>query len=556
MYLTRSVTHLFTPADKEAVFKASFDLDTLVWDRMTHEEEGLRNKDPIFAGIPFQTMEDLQNYQDSSGSNNSGNLEDLDHPCLEEQLQSYEDLNDFQKRSRPEDIEPTADIDNRPLKKKRKRPTRRKIQSQDCALKASAVRVSAQSTPEQPQPPDVRYRVNTSRSSRSFQKAGLTMQERKHARSVARRRIPKEQLIATTGFVDIEKDSRITGGFWMGINVKKDFRGVLSRMLDNGVKLRGLTLVFFERTEIIICDSQGRIVIYRSSITRRMKDLILPKVNTEALRFIEATAAPTPDQIAENDRGDHWHHISGLDRNNKAEPDLSAWHKAHRRIHDEDFFAENSIFHVLTLLGCDLVKQHFPRIYQRFKDCSDYMRDRYGEEFKAPYGGIFFNFCVNGVRYGVPRVFCKPHVDHKNVALGVCMVFVYGHFDHREKCWLVIWEAGVALELPPGVFVIYPSSLFLHFNVDLSQLEVVVTQGEAPTKENSRPVHCSCGSINESTHGQAWKNADGRGSMVWFNQASLFQTAELGYNTVKAARAAGDPGVCTKTSDELFSKAL
>ncbi|KAF9056956.1 hypothetical protein BDP27DRAFT_1163326, partial [Rhodocollybia butyracea] len=61
------------------------------------------------------------------------------------------------------------------------------------------------------------------------------------------------------------------------------------------------------------------------------------------------------------------------------------------------------------------------------------------------------------------------HVDWKNLAFGVCMVFVYGHFDHRKKYWLVIWEAGIALELPPGVFVLYPSSLFLHFNIDLSR---------------------------------------------------------------------------------------
>ncbi|THU76536.1 hypothetical protein K435DRAFT_605160, partial [Dendrothele bispora CBS 962.96] len=64
-------------------------------------------------------------------------------------------------------------------------------------------------------------------------------------------------------------------------------------------------------------------------------------------------------------------------------------------------------------------------------------------------------------------VFCKPHIDAKNVALGLCMIFVYGHFDHSQKCWLVIWEAGIALELPPGVFLLYPSSLFIHFNIDL-----------------------------------------------------------------------------------------
>ncbi|KAK1217050.1 hypothetical protein PQX77_020324 [Marasmius sp. AFHP31] len=94
------------------------------------------------------------------------------------------------------------------------------------------------------------------------------------------------------------------------------------------------------------------------------------------------------------------------------------------------------------------------------------MEKRYG--IRPPYGGLFWNFCLNGARSKVPRVFCDPHIDFKNLALAVCMIFVYGHFNHREKCWIVIWEAGIALELPMGIFVLYPSSLFLHFNVDVA----------------------------------------------------------------------------------------
>lgn len=44
-----------------------------------------------------------------------------------------------------------------------------------------------------------------------------------------------------------------------------------------------------------------------------------------------------------------------------------------------------------------------------------------------------------------------------------------GTFDHRRKAWLVIWEAGVILEIPAGVFVAYPSSLFYHFNWDIGK---------------------------------------------------------------------------------------
>jgi len=40
--------------------------------------------------------------------------------------------------------------------------------------------------------------------------------------------------------------------------------------------------------------------------------------------------------------------------------------------------------------------------------------------------GLFFNFCLNSPCKGVKQVFCTPHVDWKNIAFGVCMIFIYG----------------------------------------------------------------------------------------------------------------------------------
>jgi hypothetical protein len=45
-----------------------------------------------------------------------------------------------------------------------------------------------------------------------------------------------------------------------------------------------------------------------------------------------------------------------------------------------------------------------------------------------------------------------------------------GKFDSKQRSWLVIWEAEIVLELPAGVFVLYPSALFFHFNVDINRL--------------------------------------------------------------------------------------
>lgn len=49
-----------------------------------------------------------------------------------------------------------------------------------------------------------------------------------------------------------------------------------------------------------------------------------------------------------------------------------------------------------------------------------------------------------------------------------------GNFDHKRKAWLVIWEAGVIIEIPAGVFIAYPSSLFYHFNWDIGEHFVIL----------------------------------------------------------------------------------
>lgn len=99
------------------------------------------------------------------------------------------------------------------------------------------------------------------------------------------------------------------------------------------------------------------------------------------------------------------------------------------------------------------------------------------------------------------------------------------------------------LELPPWVAVLYPSALFLHFNIDLkgklSLLSsstsakftgfiidvklVTAPEGEIPTRENSEEIG----------------SEEGRGSIVFFNQASLFQSSETNSSTLKAAAAQG-----------------
>jgi hypothetical protein len=67
-----------------------------------------------------------------------------------------------------------------------------------------------------------------------------------------------------------------------------------------------------------------------------------------------------------------------------------------------------------------------------------------------------------------------------------------------------------------------------------------------PTPETAKELR-----INE----EAWKNGDSRGSMVWFNQATMFQTAELKVATIREAKKMGKDTAC-KVEDMMENKNL
>ncbi|KAF9026369.1 hypothetical protein BDZ89DRAFT_1134796 [Hymenopellis radicata] len=292
-----------------------------------------------------------------------------------------------------------------------------------------------------------------------------------------------------------------------------------------------------------VLDSVRRRIIFRSKITPGMTSLAA-EFGAEAASFVKACKPPSKSDIAGNKRGNHWFCIAGVDRNNKSVPSLSQWHQENAPIIQE-YFGPKRVFTRANNIANDLAARLFPVIAARYLACAEYMRTNHKIE---PMFGLFWNWCLNAPLAGTQRVFCDPHVDFKNLALGVCIVFVYGVFNHREKAWLVIWEAGVCLELPPGVFLIYPSSLFYHFNVDI----VTTADGARPMPGNSEPLWGPTLMRPANISEEDWAAGNGRGSVVWFNQASMFQTSETGFKTLTIARKAGHSG--NADIDELLGE--
>ncbi|KAA1473963.1 hypothetical protein DENSPDRAFT_780695 [Dentipellis sp. KUC8613] len=167
-------------------------------------------------------------------------------------------------------------------------------------------------------------------------------------------------------------------------------------------------------------------------------------------------------------RGQHFPCILGHYRQSAkvAAPCLTGWHNKH--IEDAEFFLQEELVIRLNKFVSSVLCMAFPGVHKRFQECAAWHQKRF--HIKARFGS-FFNMCINGIFPGHKRVHCLPHSDSKN-PISVCALMVYlkpgSKFNHTQRSWLVIWEAGVIIELPPWVLLIYPSSLFFHFNVDIS----------------------------------------------------------------------------------------
>ncbi|KIY60753.1 hypothetical protein CYLTODRAFT_495533, partial [Cylindrobasidium torrendii FP15055 ss-10] len=250
----------------------------------------------------------------------------------------------------------------------------------------------------------------------------------------------------------------------------------------------------------VIKDRMGRIIAVRSPLlhwisgfSANTKDEILTsnphrpspfmqQTINEVVRFVQMC---TDCERGINVRGPHWFHISGHDRQIKETPDLRAWGKLNTGPLSW-LMRRNSPFFRLTNQATGIVRSFFPGIFRRYMRCIDYMRRTYGI---SPLYGLFWQFCIN---WGEDRLLvdCWPHVDAANLAIGVCVIFIFGEaslapwdfpdsvdgpsgwFASDEVCWLVIWEANIMIELPAGVFLAYPSSLFYHFNINIEDIEV------------------------------------------------------------------------------------
>jgi hypothetical protein len=126
------------------------------------------------------------------------------------------------------------------------------------------------------------------------------------------------------------------------------------------------------------------------------------------------------------------------------------------------------------------------------------------------------------------------------------------NFDHKTRCWLVLWEADLVIEMPPWTLILYPSSLFTHFNVDvhgklhclfaLDMIDWLTDLGLVCTDHGQPPTPTNCWQVVPG-------DPCGRGSIVFYNQAAMFHGPETGFDTLGEARKHGGSGTRNFSAD-------
>ncbi|KAK7054082.1 hypothetical protein R3P38DRAFT_2499959 [Favolaschia claudopus] len=389
---------------------------------------------------------------------------------------------------------------------------------------------------------------------RSGKKRGRRPDDHQH-----RRLVPRSDVVGTSTFSLVEHASFSSTGN-QGAQPPREARTEIIRLFHEQPRARSLHPIIRQFRPIpytkdgmrkekatFLVDKKGQIFFFRSYRARWLMQRSNELEHAFRVLLRDDLTNDLSDGLrakhAGGARGSHLPIIIGYHRQSAKAPVLAGWHSKHA-IRVQEFLALSIVQDIIRWVA-SVVQIVFPGVAARFHADAKWHEQKYGIK---PAFGLFWNFCHNAWFPGQKRIHCDPHADMKN-QIGVCVLVIYVlagfEFDDDVYTWLVIWEAGVVVQLPPWTLAMYPSSLFFHFNIDVDEIEFVSTKGPVfPTPSNSTPLR----------HG----SDEGRGSMVFFNQSTMCTGSSTGYATLKEARAHGHSGAIdiTLTCQEAFERYL
>ncbi|KZV93180.1 hypothetical protein EXIGLDRAFT_768299 [Exidia glandulosa HHB12029] len=92
-----------------------------------------------------------------------------------------------------------------------------------------------------------------------------------------------------------------------------------------------------------------------------------------------------------------------------------------------------------------------------------------GDDFQLPYPDV--PFFIDTANTG-KQVVTQMHVDFKNTLFGMCVIAVFGKFNHKKHSMLVLKELKFLVQLKHGDIIFIPSALATHGNTVLTPTDI------------------------------------------------------------------------------------
>lgn len=109
-----------------------------------------------------------------------------------------------------------------------------------------------------------------------------------------------------------------------------------------------------------------------------------------------------------------------------------------------------------------------PKLYHYYVDRLGRLHAKYPTTLRRNFTSSVFEATTYNLG---PRMTCFRHRDFGNLPFGLCAVTALGDFDYTKGGHLVMWEAHLVIEFPPGTTILLPSALISHSNIAIADTE-------------------------------------------------------------------------------------
>ncbi|KAJ7724165.1 hypothetical protein B0H14DRAFT_3621722 [Mycena olivaceomarginata] len=127
----------------------------------------------------------------------------------------------------------------------------------------------------------------------------------------------------------------------------------------------------------------------------------------------------------------------------------------------------NSAFIRLAGFATGVFANWAPSLYDMYVEYMSVFYKKY-PKLRRPFLNGVFSACTFNLG---PQTCALGHQDFQNLAFGWCASTALGKFDYKRGGYLILWDAKLILEFPPGCTILIPFAAIYHSNIPIGRNE-------------------------------------------------------------------------------------